>query len=590
MKHRERVFRTAFLTSAGIVLMLGVRALGQSPPPAQTKDQSPPAAPALRVTTRSIQVSVIALDKDGHPVTGLTKNNFTLTDHGQEQKISYFAEETTKEQPATTTASVLTQNVFSNRLEQKVGSPTSATVILLDVRNTSFADMAFAKKQIAKFLSQIQPQDRVALYSLSSKIYILHDFTQDASALLRALAGSANLFDFRLGGSEVKPADTGDQDLDLAIDAATIRATEYDTSNRVEQTAHAIKAIADHLKGLPGRKNLIWVSSAFPIEILDSGGPTPQSTLTTSGKSGTFIPTAPKPVPILELKFYTEQIEDAARSLNNANIAIYPVDARGLISNPQSFMSAGLQDDKRNQAPDTTSPFPDRANFDTMNTFADRTGGRAFYNSNDIQGAVRKAIDDSRVTYVLGYYPTNTNWDSKFREIKIRTDRPGVHLRYRLGYYALPDAVPTDSQKAQLLKDAEWSPLEATDLGIELMADPVDAPDGRAVHAQLRIASNQLHFELSDNHWKDNLDVVWIEIGKTGRAIGALKKTLTLDVPQESYDLLVSKGVSFEQTLRPSANAVELRLVVCDGGSGAIGSVNIPLTRISKTWDPATPK
>ena len=291
-----------------------------------------------------------------------------------------------------------------------------------------------------------------------------------------------------------------------------------------------------------------------------------------------------------EIKFFTEQIEDTARSLNSADVAVYPVDARGLIANPQTFMSGGLQEDRRNQAPDTTSPFPDRGDFDTMNTFADRTGGLAFYNTNDIQGAVRKAIDDSRVTYVLGYYPTNTKWDSKFREIKIRTDKPGVHLRYRLGYYALPDAAPTDCQKAQLLKDAEWSPLEATDLAIEVTADPVDTSQGRAVHAQLRIASNQLHFELNGNHWKDNLDVVWVEIGATGRTIGAMNKTVGLDVPQESYDLLVSKGISFDQTLRPSANTFELRLVVRDGGSGAVGSVNIPLTGIFKSVDPVAPK
>lgn len=589
MINRNQIDRAAALTCAIGSLLLGVRVMGQTQPPAPLKNQAPPAA-TLRVTTRSIQVSVIALDKDGHPVTGLTRDDFTLTDHGQGQKLTYFAEETTRKEPATT-ASVWAANTFSNRLEMKAGAPTSATVILLDVRNTSFADMAYAKKQIAKFLSQIQPQDRVALYSLSTKVYVLHDFTQDASALVRALSGSPDSYDFRLGAVEVKPADTDDENADLVMDASTMRATEYDTTNRVEQTAHAIKAIADHLKGLPGRKNLIWVSSSFPIEILDSGGPTPQTAMRATGTSGTPIPTGPKPVPITEIKFYTEQIEDAARSLNSADVAVYPVDARGLISNPQTFMSGGLQDDKRNQAPDTTSPFPDLANFDTMNTFADRTGGLAFYNTNDIQGAVRRAIDDSRVTYVLGYYPTNTKWDSKFREIKIRTDKPGVHLRYRLGYYALPDVSSTESQKAQLMKDAEWSPLEATDLGIEVTADSVDTSEGRAVHMQLRIASNQLHFELSDNHWKDNLDVVWIEIGSTGRAIGALKKTVGMDVPQGSYDLLASKGVSFEQTLRPSANTVELRLVVRDGGSGAIGSVNIPLAQIfGKIKASAVPK
>jgi VWFA-related protein len=587
MKNRNHINRTAAIMCTVFVSFLAMRAFGQAPPPAPPKDQTPPQNSALRVTTRSIQVSVIALDKDGHPVTGLSKDDFTLTDRGQEEKITYFAEETTRAEPAT--ASVSGANKFSNRLEQKAGSPTSATVILLDLRNTSFNDMAYAKKQIAKFLSQIQPQDRVALYSLSSEIYIMHDFTQNAGELVRALADSKDSYDFRLGASEIAPSKTGDENVDLTNDASTMRATEFDTTNRFEQTALAIKTIADHLKGLPGRKNLIWVSSSFPIEILTSGGPTPQAVAATRslGTSGNLTYAGPRPAQITDIKQYTEQIEDAARSLNSADVAVYPVDARGLIGNAQTAMTSGTVTNFMTTPPDTTSPFPDRANFDTMATFADHTGGLAFYNSNDIQGAVRKAIDDSRVTYVIGYYPTNTKWDGKFREIKIRTNKPGVRLRYRLGYYALPDTTLSDTEKAQLLKDAEWSPLEATDLGIEVTVNPAETSEGRAVHAQLRIASNQLHFDLNQNNWKDSLDVVWVEIGATGRAIGAFQKTVGLDVPQESYDLLVSKGISFDQTLKPSANAVELRLVVRDGGSGAIGSVNIPLGQIfGKTKTP----
>ena len=542
----------------------------QKPQAEQNGKQNAPTGPSLRVLTRLVQVSVIAQDKNGQPVTGLTKDDFTLFDQGQEQKINFFAEQSNRAFPVTSTtsatASSLTPpaNTFSNRFEQKIGTPNSVTVILLDTRNTHFSDMAYARKQVAKFLEQIQPEDRVALYSLSSKLYILHDFTEDATSLLQALARDPNSEDFRVGASEPDASDTGDAVLDAAVNASNARIAQFYMNDRVEQTALAIKIIADHLKGLPGRKNLIWVSAAFPIDVL--GGELPMDHVS-----------------------YTDQIEDTARSLNNANVAIYPVDARGLIGNPIGVNRPGP---RRGAAPSTASPFPARQNFDTMNTMAERTGGRAFYNTNDINGAVRKAIDDSRVTYVLGYYPTNTNWDGKFRELKVRTSKPGVHLHFRAGYYALPDAPTTPAQKAQLISDAEWSPLEATDLAVEVQADPIDAAGSRGLQVQVRIASNQLHFELNGAHWKDSLDEVWVEIGPKGKALGTITKSVGLDVPQDSYDLFISKGISFTEKLRILDDAIELRLVTRDVGSGAIGSVNIPLARMfaKPGTPPTTPK
>ena len=68
-------------------------------------------------------------------------------------------------------------------------SPANITVILLDALNTSFSDQAFANGRVVKFLQQLQPQDRIALYTLGTRLRILHDFTYDASSLLDALKG-----------------------------------------------------------------------------------------------------------------------------------------------------------------------------------------------------------------------------------------------------------------------------------------------------------------------------------------------------------------------------------------------------------------
>jgi len=135
-------------------------------------------APALRVLTRLVQISVIAQDGDGMPVMGLKKEDFTILDAGQPQKINFFTEQSNQNLTMTASTANTSINTFSNRFEQKPNAPTSATVILMDLRNTHALDMAYARKQVGAFLSELQPQDRIALYTLSSKLSILHDFTR----------------------------------------------------------------------------------------------------------------------------------------------------------------------------------------------------------------------------------------------------------------------------------------------------------------------------------------------------------------------------------------------------------------------------
>lgn len=552
MGNRRLLSKSAVFSFVLAAILVGASGFSQSP--AQNPPANPSQAP-LRVATRLVQVNVIAQDGSGNPITGLTKDDFTVLDKGEPQTISFFSEE--RNQPISTdaTAGAPSINHFSNRFAEKTGVPTSITVILLDNLNTHSMDMAYTRAQVTKFLQQLQPQDRVAIYSLSSKLYILHDFTQDASALLRALARDPNIEDFRTSASEPDAADTGDDVLNAAVDASNARAAQFYMNDRVERTALALKVIADHIAGLPGRKNLVWVSAAFPIDVI--GG---------------------------DLAFdhysYTQQIEDTARSLNNANVAIYPVDARGLIANPNMASRQGPRQGSRGLTPNNASMFPSRQNFDTMNTLAERTGGRAFYNTNDIKSAVRHAVDDSRVTYVLGYYPSIAQWDGKFREIKVEVKKSGVHLRYRRGYFAIQEASNDPAKTKALMADAVWSPLEATELGLDVQAEPVFVPGARQLKTEVRIKSGQLQFTKSGDTWRDDLELVWVELGTNGRSLGTISKTMNMNLLQNGYEEISRKGLSYSSTLALRDDAVEIRLVVRDSGSGTIGSVNIPLGRL----------
>jgi VWFA-related protein len=559
MKNRRHVGQVSTFLSAAILLLLSVRVLAQAPSP-RPQNQSPPAAATLRVTTRVVQVSVIAQDGDGHPIIGLTRDDFKILDNGTEQKIVSFSQHSGRLTASATPAVIpVSANTFSNRVDEKTGVPPSVTVILLDALNTDFQDMASARGQVVKFLRQIHPEDRVALYELTTKLIVLHDFTSDTATLLRALGEAPNP---QSGAPNETLQITADTEAGLMaggkgsipapdpgwLTAAMQREDVFDKSNKAEGTTDAFTQIAHHLARLPGRKNLVWVSGSFPFNV--DWDPTTRS----------------------EAPSFASQINLSAQALSDANVAIYPVDARGLMA--QRIAEGGVLFAR------TRPGAPPQNTLDTMQKLAQGTGGLANYNTNGIAEAIRHAIDDSSLTYELTYYPTNEKWDGRFRDIKVEVKRPGVHLRYRKGYFATPATPPSAETQARLLTAAARDPLEATQLGLNVQVNAVDAPGPRQVKVEVRVDPDQLHFDLNAGRWNDNVEIAWVELNEKGADVGHSAKILTLSYPDQGHDKIVRDGFTFGSTIGLVDDCVELRLVARDGGTGAIGSVNIPLTRI----------
>jgi VWFA-related protein len=526
---------------AVVVSLLGaVPAFGQAaPPPAPA--QANPNAPRLRVTSRLVQVNVIVRDKEGKPVTGLAKGDFTILDKGQPQPIASFSELTNK--VTKTTAAALAPNTFSNRTEEAPGVSPTLSVILIDVLNTRFADRVSARGQVVKFLAQHQPQDRVALYFLSDKIYIAHDFTTDAATLLRAMGALSRL---KQDSASSTPSmdfavPTGNAENDAWQSAVVGVSRAFDMEARARKTAAALRVIANHLAGVPGRKNLIWISDSFPFQINLMGSPI--------GSVGADGPES-----------FADDVEKTANALSNANIAIYPIDARGL-----------------------TVSRPDQVARDSRIStivLADRTGGRAFYDSNDIAGAILNVIDESRVTYALTYYPNHNQWDGQFREIKVKVDRPGLEVRSRTGYFASADSVVTPKDKEEIMVEAAKSSLESTALGMDVQADPMDVPGVRQIKARVRIEPAQLGLVQNGDHLTDSIDIKWVQLADDGQVLASTSQTLNLNIPQANYESVLTTGITFSGNVMLANGAKDLRLVALDSGNGSVGTVNIPVAKM----------
>jgi VWFA-related protein len=414
------------------------------------------------------------------------------------------------------------------------------TILLFDALNTQFRDLSYARTRVINFLQHMQPQDQVALYVLTpSTLYVMHDFTNDSETLLRLMGGKSEKPANSPGGPPAGPNDVKIEKLMSDSLGESNRFYKGQPINRVETTANAMIQIARNTVNIPGRKNLVWISGGFPLSM------------------GAAIPLGVRD----DGQDFTAALSAIAKNLGDANVAVYPVDARGLWA-PRGGRAYA-------------SP-----NMDAMVLIANGTGGKPFYNTNDIASSIRKAVDDSRVSYVLGYYPSNDKWDAKFRELSIKVSRPGIHLRYKTGYFSIP-ANPDNAERNELLTgDAIRSPLQMIDLGLEVHADPVAGAKGRELKVDVRVNPLAMRFHKDGDRWTDGIEVVWVGLTPDGRILDRDKDTIELHPEQSGYDEIRRTGLSFSEHIRLGSGSTELKLVVRDRGTGAIGSVNIPLQKV----------
>jgi VWFA-related protein len=503
---------------------------------------------ALRVTTHYVEVSVIARTKQGEPVRSLTRDDFTLLDEGRPQQISVFRAETAR---TTEAAPPLPANMFSNRPRDAGAAPSGASIILFDGLNTRFTDQVYARLQILKFIREMQPGDRVALYVMGRGPRVIQDFTSDAGALASALenhkSGAAPSLDVPL----YEPSMAGAAQFDAWLGELTFGLYDYYGKDRAFRTVRALIAIAEHVERLPGRKNLIWVSGSFPVSI-----------------GGNSVAAPRKAVP--SKRDALPDVERAARALSRADLAVYPVDARGLMAS-QEYTGSLQKPELRN---------PDTSEFGTMQMLAERTGGRAFFNNNDLAAALRRANDDARMSYVLGYYPSHNDWKGRFHKIAVAAKQPDVELQYRSGYFAQPDEPGDSWYRERVLNSALWSPMDATGLGLALAATP---GAGGVVDLALQVDAPDIAFRHDDRGWSCELDVWMVQFDAREKQIKTDAHTNRLLLDRPMFDRVIeAKGLVLAEHLTPAPEAVLVRILVRDVSSGALGSLTMPMRRLRK--------
>src|SRR5580704_4099348 len=364
----------------------------QTPQPAQsaTTTQEPSkSGVTLHSATQLVIVDVVVTDSQQNPVHNLSASDFTLLEKNVPQQIKHFEEH--KALPAAEAAKLqpvprMPPGVFTNYSPLPLSG--TVNVLLLDALNTPMQDQAYVRDQLRKYLKNASPGARVAIFGLTSRLILLQGFTSDPELLKTAIdqktpRASPLLNDAVGGGGAPEPLsdtlssfgnDPGLADVIANLQQFEAQEQSFQLQLRARYTLDALNQIARSLPGIPGRKNLIWFSGSFPINILPDGDLQNPFAIVASAE---------------------EEFRETTNLLTASQVAVYPIDARGLMTSPN--LSAANSGSKYVRDPTRFSK--DEAKFfqqtadehSTMLQMAEETGGRAFINTNDLSQAVAES-------------------------------------------------------------------------------------------------------------------------------------------------------------------------------------------------------
>jgi VWFA-related protein len=393
----------------------------------------------------------VVSDSKKNPVHGLQKSDFVLTENGKPQVIRNFEEHTAlplSETSKIVAAPKLPAGLFTNKSPAPANGPVN--VLLLDYLNTPLSAQPYARKQLMSYLDKAPAGTRIAIFGLTTHLVLLQGFTSDMSVLKAALAskkGTPQVSDIM--SDAVNGGPQGDNTLSnalsqpTAVEGMTTQAmvdeinrfeaqlTTFEQGMTATYTLNAFDELARYLVGIPGRKNVIWFSGGFPLDI---------------------EPDVNEADPNDSVLRNDEEIRKTDNLLTRAQVAVYPVDVLGVQTDPglnYSSQASGAM--SGNTIDGNSAGNSAKARMDSMQqsaqqqasmqTFAEDTGGAVFINTNDLTMAVSKAIEQGSNYYTLTYSPTDTTWDSRFRSIKVKvSDSNAKNLSYRNGYFAVdPD-------------------------------------------------------------------------------------------------------------------------------------------------------
>jgi len=542
----------------GLTFCLCIVALARAQSPL-VQNPSQPAGATFTSNADLVLIPVVVLEGKQH-VTGLTKDDFKVMEDGHPQKIA-FARATTG---GTELKRVGGDNLFSNQLQSE-GDVPRLTVIAIDTINTSYVDRAAARQQIVDYLARSQEHREptaLIVFTLTG-IQVIHDFTTDPNAVAGGVQkATSNIPDEMPDSFRAAPATRLDSKEMEAFASFTSQADQtfdqYRRRQAIEVLLRSLQMLAQSFAGIPARKTLVWVTGSVPFP-----DPTLSETRLNSFQD--------------DMSDLQPLYERTMKQLSDANVAIYPVDLRGVVVR---FPGADAQEmSKKSMDQMSTDAHQDAFDRVRLRSFAEQTGGRACYGSNDLAPCFERADSDSENYYLVGYYRDRKNNKPGWRSLKVSVKHPGAEVIARKGYFYLTAPADTKEARQSDIESALVSPVEFTGIqfSVHLSQAANSDPKLRNLRFQLQIPPSSLMADPSGSN-RFSLEVVATASAPKGEPVDKLAQTIEGNAKPDSAASILKAGASYSNVLRVPAGEYTLRFIVRDNLNGRTGSVVVPYT------------
>jgi VWFA-related protein len=515
--------------------------------------------PTFTSNSNLVIVDATVKDKSGKVIEGLTQDDFTIFEDGKPQKVAVFEfQHLTMQSEPPPALSLDDQLKLPEDPKTTITSSTPGhiqfhnkrlLVFFFDFSSMGIPEQLRAQDASVDYLkTHITKDDMVAvlLYTGTGAPLVLSDFTDDRDVLSRVLKGLPIGEASDLAGL----ADTGDDNNEDTGAAFVADETEFNIYN-TDQKLAAIEQAAKMLSSFPEKKALVYFSGGVSKTGVDNQA----------------------------------QLEASINAAVKANLAIYAIDARGLMADPPGggaskaasrgtgIFNGSVYNSQRAGINDSQ---------ETLFTLAEETGGKAFLDSNDIEAGITQAQEGMASYYLLGYYSNNNARDGKYRriQVKLTSKMAGMKIEHRLGYYADKVWGKLNSQdKDQQLKEALSAGDPVTDLPLALQIDYFRvAPTAYFVPVSIKIPGSVVALAAKGGASVTQLDFLGQIQDERKATVGNVRDFIRIQLDQDSAAKAGRRSYQYDAGFTLEPGRYHMKFVVRENLSGKMGTFETKFT------------
>jgi VWFA-related protein len=537
------------------LLLASVGVLGLLP---DAQAQSPPGgSPTFAARAELVTVPVVVTDNYGVHFRNLKKEDFLLSEDGKPQPIVSFEEFQAPSGPPPHASTQLPE--FNNHVSLEA-SQAPLTILVFDMVNTPIDDQSYARKELLKYLSGSggSGQATSLLAITRHGIKVISDFTTDPKMLAVALTNMPQEPPLVEEASQEAIPKT-DPKMAAILRRQREKVQQLESSERrdaVSITMLAMQQIAQYCAGLPGRKALIWATAGFPFSISEM-----QTVIKIVG---------PRSYSLADVD---ELYRKTWKALNQAQVAVYPVDVHGLANPTFADAAVGLPEGDFI----SHNVWKSSEIHGTFQEFADATGGRALYNTNDLKNSFVTAANDNRNYYMLTYRLERRGKKAGWHKLSVTVRRNGTQVRARNGFF-MDEGLSGSADKLDM-QVALGSPLDFTAIPVTgqwQQVTPATEPGKRKVIFLLTMPANFAQIDESDNN---HFVVEFAAVARTQAGANAAEASKTMDghLKPDTVQQIRNSGMDYRGSLILPPGQYTVHFAVQDHLSGRLGSVRASL-------------